>query len=103
MMSEKKVRFLAIPSVPCFELWLLIHFVVINSRYDRREVIRRLKEKIPGYEKGSEGVYAATEACVQIATDRAITLQGSYDCLNGRDPYTGVNEIVSKLRAIRPA
>ena len=58
--ENKKVRFIAVPSVPCFELWLLLHFADIQAYFHRDEIIARLRERIPGYSKGAKGIYAIT-------------------------------------------
>lgn len=38
-------------SNPSFELWFLLHFSLIAAKLTRSEVIEKLKEHIPGYEK----------------------------------------------------
>jgi RloB-like protein len=75
--ERKSVRFLAIPSVPCFEIWLLLHFVNRQAFCDRHEILRRLRQHIPGYTKGQTGVFALTEANVPVATARATWLGGT--------------------------
>jgi hypothetical protein len=92
---------LALPSVPCFELWLLLHFADIHAFFERTEVFRRLRTHIPGYEKGAENVYAVTESSLDQATQRAKRLQERFSAYTGTDPYTLVNEVVELLRAIR--
>jgi hypothetical protein len=99
----KAARFVAIPSVPCFELWLLLHFREVHAFWDHNEVIRLLREKLPGYAKGAEGIYARTEPLLLQAVERALRLQARFDSEpeSGTDPYTAVNEVVSLLRSIR--
>lgn len=98
----KKVRFVAVPSVPCFELWLLLHFVDIQAFFHRAEIINRLGGHIAGYEKGTEGTYAATEAALALAIERAQRLQVRFDPRTGVDPVTRAHEVVQLLRSIRP-
>jgi hypothetical protein len=58
--EKKPVIFQAVPSVPCFELWLLLHFEEISAPIHRDEALKRLKKHIPNYEKGGEGHFDAT-------------------------------------------
>jgi hypothetical protein len=88
------VPFYAVPSVPCFELWVLIHFVEINAFADRHEIIARLKTHIAGYEKGRKGVFALTEPNLAVATERAGWLRQQFDPHNDQDPYTSVDLVV---------
>jgi hypothetical protein len=99
---KKGVRFFAVPSVPCFELWLLIHFVEVQAFADRYEVIARVGQHIPGYAKGLKGVYGLTEARLAEAIERANRLRNQFAPESGDDPYTSVDELVAKLRSFRP-
>jgi hypothetical protein len=94
-------RFLAIPSVPCFELWLLIHFMEVHHGYQRTELIRTLKQYIPRYTKSIEGIYALTEPHLDIAARNADRLRIRFTPDNGEDPYTDVDFLVNLLRTLR--
>ena len=102
--ERRVVRFIATPSVPCFELWLLLHFEDIRELDHRNQILRRLKIHIPTYEKGMHGAYASTQTWVSEATERAIRIRDGGD--NPHDEtalYTNVDELVSFLRSsIRP-
>lgn len=97
----QKVRFIAIPSVPCFELWLLLHFVEIHAFFHRQEIIQKVCVHIADYEKGSEAIYAATGPKLALATARAKHLRQRFDPRTGEDPVTLVHEVVELLRTIR--
>ena len=101
--EKKKVRFIAVPSVPCFELWLLLHFIDIHAHLERDEAFQRLRGHIPAYAKGATGVYAATEAALPRATSRAQQLQQRFQPHTGTDPYTNVDLVVTLLQGIRAA
>lgn len=68
------VPFQAIASVPCFELWLLLHFENIQTPIHRNEVYQRLRIHLPDYEKGQGGHFASTREKLDTATARAVTL-----------------------------
>jgi len=100
--ERKPVRFIPVPSVPCFELWLLLHYVDIHAFRHRAEIINLLGTYISGYEKGMRNVYATTEPLLSQAVQRAQRLVSKFAPLPGTDPYTRVHEVVELLRSIRP-
>ncbi len=100
--ERRLVPFVPVPSVPCFEFWLLLHFSDVQAFFGRAEILRKLKEHLPTYEKGVEGVYMKTEAMLPDASERARRLRGRFNPFTGTDPYTNVDEVVAKLRSIRP-
>ena len=63
----EKINFYAIPSAPCFELWLLIHFEEITVEISRHDLIKRLKKRMSGYEKSDECVFAKTKDSLERA------------------------------------
>lgn len=94
------VRFQAIPSNPCFELWLLLHFEEIRHLKHRDEVFARLKKHLPGYGKGSEHTYARTKAHVALALQRATGLNAASP-FNEDKPFTHVSVLVERLQDLR--
>ena len=44
---NKKAKFKAISSVPCFELWLLLHFEDIQAPMHRDDALTRFKKYLP--------------------------------------------------------
>jgi RloB-like protein len=100
--TEKKlVRFIAVPSVPCFELWILLHYVNHQAFCDRHEMFQRVRQQIPTYDKGLQGIFSLTEANVATATARAEWLREQYGPHSGVDPYTGIDLLVAKLLSVR--
>lgn len=97
----KKVTFKAIVSVPCFELWLLLHYVDIQAYFHRDVILRRLRSYIANYEKGQEGLYKLTQDFLMLATERAKHLKTRSSCENGTEAYTDVDELVDILRSIK--
>jgi hypothetical protein len=99
--EKRKVRFIGAPSVPCFELWLLLHSVDIQAYFHRDEIIARLREYIPGYSKGANGIYAITQPDLQRAIPRAQHLQQISNPFAGNESYTNVDIVVTLLQSIR--
>lgn len=87
----------AVASVPCFELWLLLHFEDVHAPLHRHEALERLKAHLPGYEKGGGGHWAATESLLDEATPRALRLAQVTTPHDGTQPYTAMHELVSRL------
>lgn len=87
----------AVASVPCFELWLLLHFEDVLAPLHRHEAMERLKAHLPGYEKGGGGHWQATQAHLDAATARAQRLAEITNAFDGEQPYTSMHELVRRL------
>jgi hypothetical protein len=96
-----KVKFLAIPSVPCFELWFLLHFENVQAFIERKDLIRKLKNHLPKYEKSLNGMYRQTENLLHTASQRAQHLRKRAGTPDGTRLYTNVDEVVTKLSGMR--
>ncbi|WP_029462845.1 RloB family protein [Serpentinimonas barnesii] len=86
-----------VASVPCFELWLLLHFEDVHAPLHRHEALQRLKRHLPSYEKGSGGHWAAALDRMELATQRAQRLAKATTAHDGTQPYTAMHELVSRL------
>ena len=106
--QPKRFKVEAITSVPCFELWILLHFKITARPYQAtgtrsicEQVIRDLRKHIPRYEKGMNNVFELTYSSV----DKAITrteLRERQCNKNGTDnPSTKVHNLVKYLRNIK--
>ena len=101
--NQQLIPFKAIASVPCFELWLLLHFEDIQAPIHRDKVMQRLRklENLPGYEKGECGAFAVTHHLLEIATQRADALAGKFTAYDEPEPYTAVGQLVARLTTLR--
>ena len=97
--AKQPVEFKAIASVPCFELWLLLHYEDIRHPLHRDEVLTRLKQYIPGYDKGAGGSFTATKANLHIASQRARNLAALSTAFDDTEPSTDIVELVALLIA----
>ncbi|MGO9740895.1 MAG: RloB family protein [Roseiarcus sp.] len=100
--EKKRVELCAVPSNPCFELWLLLHYENIHDLFHRTEIVDKLKRHIADYEKGLAGTFARTRSAVSTAIGRAKRLQQRYRPEQDTEgPYTNVHAIVELLLSIR--
>ncbi|AMM25242.1 RloB family protein [Variovorax sp. PAMC 28711] len=99
--EKQMVRFRAIASVPSFELWLLLHYQDIQAPMHRDEVMRRLKQHIPGYEKGASRTFASTSDRLDVAIARADALARRFTADDAPEPYTAIHELVGLLTKLR--
>jgi hypothetical protein len=100
MTNDEKARvpFEAIVSVPCFELWLLLHFEDVLAPLHRDAVAQRLQVHLPGYAKGRGGYWAVTRDHLDYATRRANGLVArGHNARDGHVPFTGMHSLVDRL------
>lgn len=93
----EKVRFHAIASVPCFELWLLLHFENIQHPIHRDTAFSSLKKHIQDYDKAKKCIFETTKNKLDIASSRAKRLAALYNAFDGNEPYTDVHKLVDLL------
>jgi hypothetical protein len=95
--AKQPIAFKAIASVPCFELWLLLHYEDIQHPLHRDEVLTRLKQHIPGYDKGAGGSFATTRGNLEIADQRARNLAMLSTAYDDTEPFTDIFGLVALL------
>lgn len=91
----------AVVSVPCFELWLLLHFENIQAPLHRNEVYTRLKMHLPYYDKGQGGHWERTRALVEVAAARAAARAAVTRAHDGVEPCTDMGPLVSTLLKLK--
>ncbi len=97
----------AITSVPCFEFWLLLHFVYTTKQFDSgpgsicANVIADLKHHIPNYIKGDVDIYRITREKLDIAIRHSKKVV--IHCETGETdmPSTMMHELVEYLRGLK--
>jgi hypothetical protein len=93
-----KVPFEAVVSVPCFELWLLLHFEDVFAPLHRDEALARLRVHVAGYTKGQGSHWAVTHERLDVATARAeALLAAGHTAKDGTQPYTNMHELLRRL------
>jgi len=101
--ERRPVIFEAIVSVPCFELWLLLHYANCTTFVPRDRIIRQLRSYIREYEKGMTGIFDLLQSCLSTAVSRARSLKASNQRIPGDELYTDIHELVNLLTSIKSA
>lgn len=95
---------------PCFEFWLLLHFVRFGTtNQNRHQVQKELRQYIPGYEKGGDYVDAVfngigkaiTRAEHILASQWQVDPEKAVELLKC-NPSTAVHLVMKKLRSMAP-
>lgn len=99
---KQPIRFTAIPSIPSFELWLLLHFDCITREIHRDEVVGLLCQpnRLPGYSKGQGGHFARTRDKLPVAFEHAARLIAERARHGNENPFTAVGDLVRQLIAL---
>ena len=93
----KRIPVAAIASVPCFELWLLLHFEDVLAPMHRLGVLAALKKHLSGYDKGQAGNWDATKARLDTAIQRAQAKANTTGARDGTESFTNMHELVLRL------
>lgn len=97
---NQPIKFKAIASVPCFELWFLLHFEDVLAPIHRADAYLRLDQHLPGYAKGQQGYFERTRPYLDVALGRAAHLAEIHSPYDGYDPYTDVHLLVTLLTTL---
>ena len=95
-------RLFPITSIPCFEVWLLLHYRYSTAPYQSCDkVIRELRTHLENYQKGSGNVFQRTCDLIDVATANAERLARDNDASQSDNPATEVHKLVKYLRELR--
>ncbi|MBV9508751.1 MAG: RloB domain-containing protein [Caulobacteraceae bacterium] len=99
----------AIVSWPCFEVWVLLHFVMTTKdfapgagRSACEQVIREIATHFPGYAKASKGIFDALGGRLDAALAHAEQLASHNLSTGAESPATSVHRLVAYLRGLKP-
>jgi RloB-like protein len=97
-----------IVSWPCFEIWVLLHFVYSTAPYNSIGcqsacdlVVREVRKYFAGYAKGHRGIYGHLESKIDAAITHAKRLRQHNTSSNSYNPSTAVDELVDYLRKLK--
>jgi len=91
------VRFVAITSVPCFELWFLLHFEPVTRALERDEARRYLTRRMPDYDKNLPDMFARTKERLESAYSNAARERVRRADTGNDNPSTDVDILVKRL------
>jgi RloB-like protein len=104
----KADRLLAITSWPCFELWLLLHFVYTSSPYAGSanrsagdKLLADLRQHLANYQKGQKGWFEALFSKLDTAIKNAKRLEQHNHQTNATNPHTKVHQLVTYLIGLK--
>ncbi len=104
----KGSKIFAIPSIPCFEFWLLLHFVYTTKPFDASprdsicsRVIEELKKFIPEYQKGGHDIFCKIQDKLDNAITYADRVQQFHQTSGTDNPSTLVHTLVEYLRDLK--
>lgn len=87
-------------SIPCFELWVLLHHEKTDAPFHRcADVIERVRHHMPGYEKADAAIAKQLKAKLVDALGNADWLEGRAEEI-GYNPYTSVHRVLRHFEAV---
>ena len=94
-------------SIPCFEIWLLLHFTYTTRSFcaacddsNCALLISELKQYITAYEKGAKNIFIGDER-LDIAINRAKQLENFHMTSGTDNPSTKIPLLVEHLRCLK--
>jgi hypothetical protein len=104
----KGSKIFAIPSIPCFEFWLLLHFIYTTRPFDAppgdsicSRVIEELKKYLPAYQKGDQDIFNKIQDSLDNAITNASRVQQFHQTSGTDNPSTLVHSMVEYLRDLK--
>lgn len=103
--AQPNTTYFSVTSVPCFEYWLLLHFVYTNQPFHATgdnsictKVIQELKQYWPDYEKGASSIFTRLLDQIDFAKSNAKRALQSAEENHTENPCTRVHELVDYLQ-----
>ena len=105
---SKRSRIFAIPSVPCFEFWLLLHFTYTTRPFDAppgnsicSRVIEELMNYLPAYRKGQQDFFYKMQDKLDNAISNSRRVEQFHQTSGTDNPSTLVHSLVDYLRDLK--
>jgi hypothetical protein len=103
-------RLVGITSWPCFEFWILLHFVYSASPFTatgRRSscdrVLAELQKHLPAYTKGHQNIFQMLAPKLEAALKHAVRLERQNSANGTTNPHTKVHDLVGNLIRLKSA
>lgn len=108
--NQDNIKFIAIKSVPCFEYWLLLHYIPSTKPFhgtgkksaaDR--LIDQLKEYIPDYKKTQKGLYKhlKEQGLLPSAKAHSRRIYEQSERTGDDNPSTNIHELIEYLEELK--
>lgn len=104
----RQLGYIPIISLPCFEIWILLHFVYSTAPYNNARgqsacdlVVKEIKKHFDVYSKGHTGIYALLESKVDAALKHADRLAKHNVSTGSYNPSTAMHDLVDYLRKLK--
>ena len=104
----KKATLHAITSIPCFEIWILLHFVYTTRSFctagnasNCDMVVSELSRHISTYKKGSQHIFKSVAPKLPDALRSAKKLEAFHKTSGTDNPSTKVHELVECLMNLK--
>ncbi len=101
-------KIFAIPSVPCFEFWLLLHFTYTTKPFNApagksicSRVIKELEKYLPAYQKGDQDIFNKIQDKLDNAIINARRVEEFHKTSGTDNPSTLVHSLVEYLRDLK--
>jgi hypothetical protein len=98
----------AITSVPCFEIWLLLHYTYTSRPFSAAGdasncalVEAELKRYITGYQKGNRNIFELVKDKLYDAVTNAKRLDAFHQTSGTDNPSTKIHELVEYLKKLK--
>jgi len=105
---SKRSKIFAIPSVPCFEFWLLLHFAYTTKPFDApasdsicAKIIKELKKHLSAYQKGDQDIFNKMQDKLDNAIMNARRVKQFHKTSGTDNPSTCVHSLVEYLRDLK--
>ncbi len=98
--KDKPLPIKAIISIPCFELWVLLHFEKMDAPFDRcDDVVARVRTHMLGYLKADTVISRQLMERVETAVSNAEWLE-QQAATNNYNPYTSVHHVLRHFETV---
>jgi hypothetical protein len=104
----KESKIFAIPSVPCFEFWLLLYFKYTTRPFNAPAgdsicagVIKELEKYLPEYQKGDQDIFNKIQDKLDDAITNAHRVEEFHKTSGTDNPSTRVHSLVEYLRDLK--
>src|SRR6266496_1070865 len=101
-------KLFVIPSVPCFEIWVLLHYRYTTAAYTPaggqtacERLIREVRQHFTDYEKGHKTVFSKLSALFDQALVTAARLEKHNADTDTLNPATRIHQLMNYLKGLR--